>query len=140
MDSVTPKIGDVWYQYKDVMYAASLNEYDEPSGPSILKVEMHRWLVVKVNPKSVWAVRIFGATPNENSVIHKFSPGELKMYAVLMMLNSKRRPAHPTKAEALKGFLAKKRRQAAIATAKVNRAERAMIMAKRMYEDDDGEI
>lgn len=128
------KVGDVWYQYKDTVYAAPLDEFDNPCGPPRLEVKLWLWRVVKVNPQSVWVVRTYANEPRLDEYYFKME--YLRSYGVLMYLKSKRKPAHPTKAEALRSFLAKKRVQVRIYSSKVARAEKAMELAKVLYEKD----
>lgn len=129
-----PLVGDIWYQYKDVVYAPMLDEFENPCGPSRIEVKLLMWRVVKVNPQSVWVVRTY---PNEPFYgVKEFDAAYLRAYRTLMYNGSKRKPAHPSKAEALRSFLAKKRAQVRIHSAKVARAEKAMELAKVLYEKD----
>ena len=42
------------YRYEDTVYAAGLDEYDRPEGPATIKVELHKFAVLKETPKGFW--------------------------------------------------------------------------------------
>lgn len=94
---------EVFYRYEDVMYAPSLDEFDNPSGPSKLVVHLREYKVLRHTPCGV-----------------RLTDGRF--------VNTQRRKqfAHATKELAKASFIARKERQAAIYQARVNRAERAI--------------
>jgi Zn-finger nucleic acid-binding protein len=93
-----------WYRFDDVMYAPMPSgEYGEWVGPSTLKVELHKYQVVKITPCGVWLD------------VGKF-----------VKTAARKRFACPTEAEARESFLARKKRQLSILSAQVSRVERAI--------------
>lgn len=98
---------EYWYRYEDVRYAAPLDEYDEPSGPGRLSVELRKYAVVKHTP--------CGVRLDIGCFVSK---------------TSKKRFAHATLEEARESFIARKERQASIYQARVNRADEAIRIIK----------
>ena len=77
------------------MYAARLNEYDEPVGESRLAVELSIYRVLSVTAKGVW-------------IDPKLRPMTDRKW---VSLHSRKRFAYPTLEEAKSSFLARKLRQ-----------------------------
>ncbi len=97
-----------FYRFEDVVYAASLDEFDNPTGPGRLEVVSRRYRVVKTTPCGVWLD------------IGRF-----------VKTSGRKRYACPTEAEALVSFQARKQRQLYILRAQASRVERALAIAAR---------
>lgn len=97
-----------FYRFEDVVYAASLDEFDNPTGPGRLEVVRRRYRVVKTTPCGVWLD------------IGRF-----------VKTSGRKRYAWPTEAEALVSFQARKQRQLYILRAQASRVERALAIAAR---------
>lgn len=101
-------VGDTWYRFEDVLYAAPLDEYEIPIGPSRLEVKLRRYTVTKVTPKGV---RLDGWR--------------------FVLTDAGKKFACPTEDAALVSFIARKQRQLKILRAQVQRAERALAHVAR---------
>lgn len=44
------------YRYEDRLYASALHEFDYPTGPSTVHVELRTFEVLKTTPKGAWIV------------------------------------------------------------------------------------
>lgn len=99
--------GSLFYRYKDIVYAAPLDESGDPIGQGRLEVALHTYRVVTTTPKGVWLD------------IGRF-----------VLTSGRKRFAWPTQAEAMTSFLARKERQLSILRAQANRVERAIALAK----------
>jgi hypothetical protein len=100
-------VGDTWFRFEDVRYAAPLNEYDEPQGPGRLAVELRRYTVTKVTPKGVW---LFGSR--------------------FVLADATKKFACPTQEAARQSFLARKRRQLRILNAQVADVQSAIELGE----------
>jgi hypothetical protein len=96
----------LFYRLEDVMWAAPLNEYDEPQGSGRLEVVTRKFLVVKTTPCGVWLD------------IGRF-----------VRLGTRKQYAHPTLEGATVSFIARKRRQQGIYEARASRAKEAIALA-----------
>ncbi len=97
------QIGDTWYRYEDVVYAARRDEFDNPIGPSSIEVELRTFKVEKVTPKGV---RL------DNG---RFVNG-----------SSTKRYACPSVSQAITSFVARKKAQLLILHAKIHQVEVAL--------------
>ena len=104
---------EVWYRYEDVQYAAPLNEFDVPVGQGQLVVVLREYEVVRHTAKGVWVCLWSGK--------HRF-----------VLRDATKTFTCPTRTAALKSFIARKRRQASIYKARLDRAQRSIAMAERM--------
>lgn len=104
------KVGDTWYRYEDHRYA-SLTEWDEISSVSV-QVDEQTYKVAKVTPKGVWLSIGFGD--------RRF-----------VLLDARKRFAHPTKEEALQSLKARKEAQMRILRTRLGYAERAVNLVDR---------
>lgn len=103
------------YRYEARRYAAMLDEYDNPMGPSRIELVLKTYDITKTTPCGVWVDR----------------HGDKKFVS----LRSKKRFACPTEVEALQSFLARKSRHISILTAQIRSAEEAEMLAnKRLRE------
>jgi len=99
---------DVLYRYHDSVYAALLDEHDNPDGPGRVVVSLETYKILRTTPKGVW-VECFGKD--------KF-----------VLLAAQKRFACPTKKEALESLLARKKKQISILSDKIRNAESAMAV------------
>lgn len=102
MSNTQPKVGDVWYRYNDPIYDVELS--------------LEEYRVVKVTPCGV------------RLVSHRWYSAQTK----LVLLNSHKQFACPTKADALHSFMHRKTRQIAILTAQLRRAQNALAVGKAL--------
>lgn len=103
--------GDIWYRMDDVLYAAPVDEFDNPVGPSTLRLRVVKFKVTKVTPKGVW---LDG---------YKFA-----------LTSARKRYACPSLEEARESFIARKSRQLSILQDRVARAYLAIDMANAYKE------
>lgn len=108
-----PQVGDTWYRYDDIRYAAPLDEYENPRGPGRVAVELRSYQVQRVTPKGVWLSRYYG-DPR------------------FVRLSARKRFAYPTPEEALESFMARKKRQLSILHAQAAKVERALAAGKAL--------
>lgn len=101
--------GQFFYRYDDIVFAAPVDEFDNPTGPGRLAVRLRKYEVIRATPKGVWLD------------IGRF-----------VRLDARKRFACPTVAEAAESFRARKERQRAIYEARANRAERALELLDRL--------
>lgn len=101
-------MSDSMWRVEMVVWAAPLNEYDEPSGPGRTSVRAVEYAVVKRTPKGV-----------RLNIDNKF-----------VSSTARRRWACPTVEEAVESFLARKAREASILKARLKRIEEAVALAK----------
>jgi len=97
---------EFYYRYRDYLASSGLNEYDLPTGPPQVKLQLMELPLIKLTPKGAW-VNYYGTK--------KF-----------VLNTSKRRFAHPTKEEAKQAFIKRKHRQISILTAQLRNAQRAL--------------
>lgn len=93
-------------------------DHGEGYGPNV-RVRLSAFNVIKRTPKGCWISIPFGWKPRWVS------------------LEAKKRFAYPTKEEALKSFIARKRRQVSILSYQKERAEIALQIGKSMLEQGD---
>jgi hypothetical protein len=98
------------YRYSDVMYAPSVDEYDNPVGTGRLVVELSKYPIARRTPKGCWIYRL--------SLNEKF-----------VLLTGRKRFACETQEEAMDSFVARKCRQIKILKAQLKRAEQALSYA-----------
>ena len=107
------QVGDTFYRYEDRRYAPMLDEFDNPSGPGCLAVELKTYLVTKTTPCGVWLQDRF---VNQQRV---------KQFA------------HASKTEALAAFFARKARQIRILRKQLADAQKAVVLANSLREKCD---
>ena len=90
------KVGDKWYRFEDIQYAAPLDEYDQPCGAGRLVVSVQEFFVIKVTPCGV-----------------RLHTGRFVRFS------TKKQFACPSEKEAKASFLARKACQAAIYRARM---------------------
>ena len=95
------------YRYEDVQFAAPCYD-DDPPGIGRLEIICHEIRIEKETPAGYWI---------GNIITRRW-----------VSKTGKKRYAHPTKAEAWKSFQARKRRQIAIYSARLRRAEKALAL------------
>lgn len=89
-----------WYRYEDRLYSRGEGE------PSELRVTLRMYEVIKTTPKGVWLM--------------SFGPNRF------VLKDARKRFACPTIEEAKASFIARKKRQISIYTARVHQAEHAV--------------
>ena len=108
------KVGDVFYRYEGVLTSSGVDQFDDPIGPGYMAVNCYRYDVIKVTPKGarISAFGLEGSKPIYDSTINKF--------------------AYPSKAEALLGFIARKRRQQSILNSQLAHSKEAQYKAEQL--------
>lgn len=102
------------YRYEAILTSSGVDEFDDPIGPGFMALHCYSYDVVKVTPKGA-CVSAFGFETSKavyDRTINKF--------------------AYPTKAEALLGFIARKRRQQAIIHNQLARSREAQYKAEQL--------
>lgn len=112
-------VGDIWFRYEDVQYAAPVDEYGDSRGEGRLAVELRKFQVVRETPKGAWIVPYYEAMTHWNK---NWDPSDEKF----VRNSSVKKHAYPTVEEAKKGFIARKNAQLRILTAGMRRAEKAL--------------
>jgi hypothetical protein len=114
-------VGDIWYRYEDVQYAAPVDEYgDSRPGEGRLAVELRKFQIVRETPKGVWVAPYFEFMKH------------LSEEEKFVRNNSVKKHAYPTIEEAKKGFIARKNAQLRILNAGVRRAEKALRVIEQI--------
>lgn len=110
------KVGDVFYRYESHLVSIGVDEWDESLG-SRMELYCHEFTVTLVYPKG--------------ALIHAWTrPEGLTLQRVMDHYVNKY--AYPTKAEALLGFIARKRRQQSIISNQLARSKEAQTKAEQM--------
>lgn len=104
---------ETWFRYEDVQYAAPVDEFDRPCGEGQLTVELRKYEVLRHTPKGVW-LRLYCGDKR------------------FVLRDARKKFACPTLALAKESFLARKKCQVRIYTARANRAKRAIALAERL--------
>lgn len=118
-DIPSPKVGDTWYRFEDRRYA---NLDDDDFVVSQLAVELKELRVKKVTPKGVKLVA--ACCWNRDWDI------DLRF----VLLDAKKRYAHPTKELALKSFVARKEAQVRIYQSRISDAKTALLRAQALLD------
>lgn len=94
------------YRYEDHLYAASVDEWDNPTGPAEVHVKLYTYPIVRITPKGFWICHY-----GRNRFILNLAR---KKYACLSIEDAKI------------SFIARKTRQIAIYDARIATAEEAL--------------
>jgi len=111
-DLPKPQVGDTWYRYEDTRHA-HIDEYDNVVG-TYVKLYLRSYRVSKVTPKGVWLSYIFVGG------VCRF-----------VLLDARKRFAHPTKEQALESFKARKAKQIRILEKQLEHVRSAVWQAER---------
>lgn len=101
---------ELYHRYDDRIYAPSLDQFDNPEGPSVLRIVHTTYPVLKHTPKGVWLDLGFCG---KRLVLHA----------------SRKRFACASEEAALHSFIERKKRQAAIYRAREEGAKTAISLA-----------
>jgi hypothetical protein len=107
-----PQVGDTWYRYEDTRHA-HIDEYGD-AGETYVKLYLRSYKVSKVTPKGVW--------------LSYFSVGGIFRF---VLLDARKRFAHPTKEEALESFKARKAAQMRILEKQLEHVRSAVWQVER---------
>lgn len=102
----------VWFRVTEAWYAAPVDEFERSVGPSRLELHVDEYPVLKETPKGVWLSLGLG---DSRFVRH----------------SARKQFASPTKELAFESFVARKRRQVSILSARLNGAEQALKLGLR---------
>lgn len=108
------KVGDSFYRFESQLVSSGVDEFDEPLGPGYINLYCYTYDVTKITPKGA-RVRVFSFDhdrPVMDSTINKY--------------------AYPSKAEALLGFIARKRHQQSILLGQLTRSKEAQTKAEQL--------
>lgn len=108
------QVGDTFYRYEDRRYAPMLDEFDNPSGPGRVAVELQTYRVTKTTPCGVW---LEDARFVNQQRVKQF--------------------AHASKSQALAAFFARKARQISILQKQLANAQKAVSLANALREKCD---
>lgn len=111
-------MGEVWYRYVDVCYAAPVNEDGDvyPGVKGDRKVQLRELQVIRATPKGVWLYDRYG---HERFVLR----------------DATKRYACPTKEEAIVSFVARKKRQLGIYEARASDARTFVSLGLKMQDE-----
>jgi hypothetical protein len=98
------------YRYVDRMYASSIDEFDNPSGPPSVGVTLKKYLIIRRTPKGAWI---------DDYGLERF-----------VLLTAHKKFACETPEEALQSFIARKERQLLILGNKTKIAQLALRLAR----------
>lgn len=108
--------GDVLYRYENTMVSIGVDEFDESLG-SRMELYCYEFEVERATPKGC---KIFAPCgPERNWGVRSVMDATVNKFA------------YPTKADALRGFIARKKRQQAILNRQFNRSQDAQQLAER---------
>lgn len=93
-----------WYRVTGVSYASMCDEFDNPTGPGRKELHIQSYPVLRTTPKGV---------------VIELSPDEPR----LVLHQSRNQYASPTKEQALKNFIARKKRQIYILSGQLEAAK-----------------
>lgn len=102
---------EIWYRYEDVQYS-TVDEFDQSCGGQLV-VELRTYRVLSHTPKGVWI---------------KLYCGDKRF----VLKDARKKFACPTLELAKESFIARKKRQAQIHTARANQAKRAIWLAESL--------
>lgn len=105
-----PQVGDTWYRYEDHRVGHA-DEYGDLVSVSV-QLSHREYTVTKVTPKGVWLTWGFGGS-------NRF-----------VLVDARKRFAHPTKEEALESLMARKTSQIRILEKQLEYARTALFMGK----------
>lgn len=117
---------DVWYRLEDRRYSVA-DEYGDHAYTSY-DVQCLEFWVIKRTPKGVWLKQKYG--PNPPTVDSDYLQRVDKRF---QLLESLKRFACPTLAEAIESYKARKKKQISIYTARVKSAEFYIQIAEAKY-------
>jgi hypothetical protein len=104
-------MSDLYYRYEETRYASSLDEFDNPIGEGRLEVNLLSYPVLKRTPKGAWIDAPQG---------RKF-----------ILTSANRRWACPTTDEAKDSFLARKKAQIRILSARMRDAKQSIEIVEQ---------
>lgn len=127
----SPKIGDTWYRYCETVYSHII--YDDEgcylfgkNSIGNVKIELEKFKVVKLTPRGLWLSRMYINWKGEEETLtdKKF-----------ILLDSRKKFAHPTKEEALESFIQRKASQVKIVKRQLDVAKRALDLGKELQRE-----
>lgn len=111
------RTGAVWYRLDIVRYAGPVDEWGDVSGPGRTDIRKYEYPVIKNTPKGVW-LAVYGD-------------------AKFVLRDARKRYACPTIEEALKSFIARKKKQIAILSSRIEEARDGIQLAEYKYGDPE---
>lgn len=112
-------LNDIWYRYIDIQHAPPLDDgYLSITGD--VKVYLQKYKVVKETPKGVW-LQYLSIFVTQGDSDRRF-----------VLIGTRKQFACPTIEQALESFVARKKAQIRIYTARIKRAERALLELERL--------
>lgn len=111
---------DIWYRYIDIQFAPPMDEFEHLSVGGEVKVHLQEYKVIRETPKGVWLC----------SVIGDYECSDRRF----VLRGTRKQFACPTKEQAMESFVARKKAQIRIYTARIKRAEEALLDLKRLKE------
>lgn len=115
------KVDDVFYRYESHLVSSGVDEWDEPLGPGYMALYCSEYPVTRIYPKGAYISGYF---------LTRSGGQELQGRPVMDHYINKY--AYPSKAEALLGFMARKRRQQTILNGQLARSKEAQLKAERL--------
>ncbi len=109
-----------WYRYEDRHTAPPLDEYDQPIGRGDVHIDLLKLVVLRHTPKGVW-IRYFTVFKDERFVL----------------TDARKRFACPTVREARVSFLARKKKQLSIHSARAQDVRDAVVKAESVFKRED---
>jgi hypothetical protein len=100
-----------WYRYEATHYAAPADEFGESRGFGSTSIVLHEYEVARTTPKGVWLrIGFYGDF------------AALDAHERFVLTSARKRFACPTKREAMDSFIARKKKEIRIYTARIERA------------------
>lgn len=115
---------ECWYRYEDHHTAPPLDEFDNPVGRGGVVIEQLRYEVIKYTPKGVWIRQVA-------------SYGWFADNKRFVLRSARKRFACPTVEEARVSFLARKKKQLSILSARAQDVRDAVDKAVRTFRHED---
>ena len=115
------KVGDMFYRYESHLVSSGVDEWDEPLGPGYMALYCSEYPVTRIYPKGAYISGYFLTRS-----------GGQELHGRPVMDHYINKYAYPSKAEALLGFMARKRRQQTILYGQLARSKEAQLKAERL--------
>lgn len=109
------------YRVTHTKYAPSLDQFDNPSGPGRVGLNVHKYRIIRETPKGIWID--MGIEYNEIS--REYEPTKR-----FVLLTARKKFANPSLTQAYIDYIMRKERQISILSGKINDIKDGISCAK----------
>jgi len=118
-----------WYRYDDCRFAAPLDEFDAPIGRGRVGINLSHYQLLRETPKGVWVLLNYSFGFIDPAADPEWVRAKIKAGLARFILHTaNRRFACATREEAKASFIARKKRQAGIYSARLRDAKEALAL------------